>query len=77
METIDEIHKRVKVSILLWAKRIYVYAGNIYSWFWLIRAIFFRTGTSFEDYLMWFFLTAGFYWFIVEHDEILIKTEDK
>lgn len=33
--------------------------------------------TSFEDYLMWMLLTAGFYWFIQEHPEIFFKIQDK
>lgn len=73
MKTEDEIKDKIKKEIILWFKRIYIIAGNTYSWFWLIRAIFFRSETTFEDYLMWFFLTAGFYWFILEHREIFIE----
>ena len=76
MKTDDEIKKIINANILLWSNRIYILAGNLYSWFWLIRAIFCRPETSFEDYLMWFFLTAGFYWFIIEHDEIFIKAKE-
>ena len=66
-----EIKKRIEPIIVLWLKRLYVVAGNIYSWFWLIRQIFFRQSTNFEEYLLWAFLTFGFYWFILEHNEIL------
>jgi len=70
----QEIKKRIEPIIVLWFKRIYVLAGNIYSWFWLIRQIFVRHSTNFEEYLLWTFLTAGFYWFINEHkDEIFFK----
>lgn len=68
-----EIKEKNNKKLILWMKRIYVIVGNIYSWFWLIRAIFFRSETTLEDYLMWFFLTAGFYWFILEHREIFIE----
>lgn len=70
-----ETQEQVKPIITLWFKRIYVFAGNIYSWFWLIRQIFFRYSTDFEEYLLWGLLTAGFYWFINEHDEIFFKTK--
>ena len=55
MKTDDEIKKIINANILLWSKRIYILAGNLYSWF---------------------FLTAGFYWFIIEHDEIFIKAKE-
>lgn len=76
MKTEDEIKDKIKKEIILWFKRIYILAGNVYSWFWLIRALFFRDETNFEDYVMWFFLTAGFYWFIIEHDEIFFKIKE-
>ena len=60
MKTEDEIKGKIKKEITLWFKRIYIIAGNAYSWFWPIRAIFSRSETTFEDYLIWFFLTAGF-----------------
>ena len=79
MEYLSEkqiIKVKIEKHVILWFKRIYVLAGNIYAWFWLIRAVFFQE-TSFEDYLMWMFLTAGFYWFIQEHPEIFFKIKDK
>lgn len=75
MSNIDEVKEKTKKEVILWFKRIYTLTGNIYTWFWIIRALFFRDETSFEDYLMWFFLTASFYWFIIEHDEIFIKNQ--
>ena len=71
----QEIKKRIEQKVILWFKRIYVLAGNIYSWFWLIRQIFVRQSTDFEEYLLWGFLTATFYWFILEHDEIFFKID--
>jgi len=73
----QEIKKRIEPIIILWFKRLYVVAGNIYSWFWLIRQIFFIQSTNFEEYLLWAFLTATFYWFILEHDEIFFKIDKK
>jgi hypothetical protein len=71
----QEAKKKVEPIIILWVKRLYVLAGNIYSWFWLIRQIFVRHSTNFEEYLLWAFLTAGFYWFILEHDDIFFKKQ--
>lgn len=77
MKKVDsEIKKQIEETVNLWFKRIYAVTGNVYAWFWLIRAIFFRDNTSFEDYLMWAFLTAGFYWFISDHDEIFFKDKN-
>ena len=45
-------------------RKIYIWAANIYCWFWLIREIFWRKNTDFEAYLLWFFLSAGMYFFI-------------
>ena len=41
------IKAKIEKQVVLWFKRIYVLAGNVYAWFWLIRAIFFQE-TSFE-----------------------------
>lgn len=76
MAYIDDFKKeqeRIKPIIVLSMKRLYVLAGNFYAWFWLIRELFCRKSASFEDYVMWIFLTFGFYWFILEHPEIFIK----
>ena len=73
----QEIKKKIEPMITLWFKRIYVVSGNIYCWFWLIRQIFVRHSTNFEEYLLWGFLTAGFYWFINDHNEIFFKIDDK
>ncbi|MCC8034673.1 MAG: hypothetical protein LIO77_01915 [Rikenellaceae bacterium] len=73
LDDYKEIEDILKPVIILWLKRIYVLAGNFYAWFWLIREIFFRESSTLEDYVMWFFLTCGFYWFILEHPEIFFK----
>lgn len=69
METREEVKAKVNKKVILWTKRVYVYSGNMYAWFWLIRQIFFRHSTNFEEYLLWFFLTAGFYWYTLDHKE--------
>lgn len=70
-------HKLLKTKVILWLKRIFIIAGNSYSWFWLVREIFFRHSTNIEEYLLWFFLTIGFYWFTLDHQEIFIKDKSK
>ncbi|AZJ35110.1 hypothetical protein [Tenacibaculum singaporense] len=75
-----DFHKeqeRIKPIIILWVKRIYVIAFNIYAWFWLIREIFFRKTTEFEPYLLWLFTTAGMYYFVLENQDVFIKSKDK
>jgi hypothetical protein len=67
--------ERIKPIVTLWFKRLYVIAGNCYAWFWFVRQVFVRRSGSFEEYLMWAFLTFGFYWFIHEHTEIFINTD--
>ncbi len=66
--------ERIKPVVILWLKRLYVLAGNFYVWFWLIRELFCRKSASFENYIMWAFLSFGFYWFILGHTEIFFKT---
>lgn len=66
---------RVKPIIILWVKRIYVVAFNIYAWFWLFREIFVRNSTEFESYLLWFFTTAGMYYFVFENQDVFIKSK--
>lgn len=64
--------KEISIKVNLWIKRFYVIAFNIYAWFWLIRAIFFRESTSFEDYILWFFTTAGMYYFVLDQKDIWV-----
>lgn len=53
----------------------YIY---IYTWFWIIRQIFWRKSTEIEPYLLWFFLAAGMYFFIRRNKDldILYKIDD-
>ncbi|WP_192825232.1 hypothetical protein [Rufibacter sp. LB8] len=63
----------VKTKATLWIKRTYVVAFNLYTWFWIFRQIFIRQSTDFESYLLWFFSTAGMYFFILRNDDLEIK----
>jgi hypothetical protein len=67
--------EKIKPIIILWVKRIYVVAFNIYAWYWLIREIFIRNTTEFEPYLLWFFTTAGMYYFVLENQDVFIKSK--
>ncbi|MFV8327923.1 hypothetical protein [Flavobacterium sp. ZS1P14] len=51
-------------------KKIYVWAANFYCWFWIIREIFWRKSTDFESYILWFFLSAGMYFFIRDSKDL-------
>lgn len=68
-------YNRIKLILILWLKRFYVAAFNIYAWYWLIRQIFIRNSTEFEPYLLWFFTTAGMYYFILDNNDLTIKTK--
>lgn len=63
----------IKPKVDLSVKKLYVLAFNIYAWFWLIREIFFRHSTDFEDYLLWFFTTVGMYFFVLDNNDIYFK----
>lgn len=68
-----KIQDEIKPKVILWVKRIYVIAFNIYAWFWLFREIFLRHTKEFEPYLLWFFTTAGMYYFVLENQDVFIK----
>jgi len=68
-------YNRIKPIIILWFKRLYVIAFNIYAWYWLYRQIFVRHSTDFEEYLLWFFLTAGMYYFVLDNHDLFLKTK--
>jgi len=70
-------YDKTKPKVILWFKRFYVMAFNIYAWFWLYRQIFVRHSTDFEDYLLWFFTTAGMYYFVLDSKDIFLKTKNK
>jgi hypothetical protein len=63
----------IKPKVVLSVKRLYVLAFNFYAWFWIIREIFIRHSTNFEDYLLWFFTTTGMYFFVLDNNDIFFK----
>jgi len=63
--------RKINAWIVKWLKRIYVLAFNIYSWVWLYRLIFVND-SCFEDYLLWFFTTAGMYFFVLDGKDIFL-----
>lgn len=65
--------KKAYPKVNLWIKRTYVLAFNIYAWYWLYRQIFIRHSSDFEDYLLWFFTTAGMHFFILDNKDLEIK----
>lgn len=72
-----ETTNQFKPKLILWIKRIYVLAFNLYAWFWLFRHIFVRHSTNFEDYLLWFFATVGMYYFVLENMDLKIMSIEK
>ena len=70
----DEEYKiKITKKIVKVTRRIYVIAFNIYAWFWLIRLIFIKNSTNFEDYLLWFFATTGMYFFVLDGKDVFLK----
>ena len=67
--------KIIKPKIILWFKRLYVIAFNTYAWVWLYRLIFIKHSSAFEDYLLWFFSTAGMYFFVLDSQNLFFKKE--
>jgi len=72
-----DLYLKVTRQVIKWTRRIYVIAFNLYAWFWLIRLIFIRHSTAFEDYLLWFFATAGMYFFVLDGKDIFLKDINK
>lgn len=75
MSIFKEEYNEMKHKVILIFKRIYVLAFNIYAWYWLYRQVFIRHSTDFEEYLLWFFLTAGMYSFVLDNQDIFFKTK--
>lgn len=73
MKTKEETRKIIKEKVIVWIRRIYVIAFNLYAWYWIFRLIFIYKSTNFEDYLLWFFATAGMYFFVLEGKDIFLK----
>lgn len=67
----------IRPKVDLSAKRLYVGAFNIYAWFWLIREVFYRQSTNYEDYLLWAFTTLGMYFFVLDNKDIYFKTHNR
>ena len=65
--------ENIKPIVNLWFKRCYIVAFNAYAWFWIVRQIFFRQSTEFEGYLLWFFTTAGMYYFVLDNNDVFFK----
>lgn len=73
MSDFIEIQKKIKKKIDLWFKRLYVIAFNVYAWYWLYRQVFVRQSDSFEEYLLWGFMTFGMYYFVLDNQDINFK----
>jgi len=79
-ESYSEIQQRIRPVINLWVKRIYVLLFNGYACYWLYREIFIRE-TSFwehwEVYLLYFFTTVGMHFFVLDNQDVFIRTNSK
>jgi len=73
----NKSYDKIKEKVDLWFRRIYVISFNFYAWFWLYRQIFIRHSDSFEDYLLWAFMTFGMYYFVLDGKNILINIKKK
>lgn len=73
MSTSKDLNKAIKKQVIKWTRRMYVITFNIYAWFWLIRLIFIRHSDNIEDYLLWFFATAGMYFFVLDGKDLFLK----
>ena len=71
----EEIYDIIKTKVNLVMKRIYVITFNFYAWFWLLREIFWRHSTEWENYILWFFTTAGMYYFVLDNNDIFFKNK--
>ncbi|MGB3526196.1 MAG: hypothetical protein WBB32_09545 [Flavobacteriales bacterium] len=75
-ERYNQSFDRAAPRVNLWMKRLYVIAFNIYASFWIIREIFVREGTDWENYVLWFFTTAGMHFFVFDSKDIWFNGED-
>lgn len=74
-DSYTENFKQIEPKVILGVKRLYVFAFNIYAWYWLYREIFVRNSTDYENYLVWFFTTAGMYFFVLDNNDVYFKTK--
>jgi hypothetical protein len=65
-DTFQEEFIKTKLSITKVLRKVYVFAFNIYAWFWLYRLIFIKDDSSLEDYLLWFFACVGMWFFVLD-----------
>jgi hypothetical protein len=56
---------------------IYIIAFNVYSWYWIYKLIAIKPDSCWEDYLNWFFVTAGMHFFVINYQKILEKDIDQ
>jgi len=75
-ERYAKVFNRTAPGINIWLKRLYVVAFNVYAWFWIIREIFYRNGTDWENYVLWFFTTAGMHFFVFDSRDIWFNGQD-
>lgn len=73
MEKIKGLNVRIEKKVVIWMRRFYVIAFNIYASFWLIRLIFFKQSSYWEEYILWFFDTSGMYFFVFDGRDIYLK----
>lgn len=70
-----QIHARLKPKVNLAMKRLYVIAFNFYAWFWIFREVFIINSTNWENYVLWFFTTAGMYYFVLDNNDVFFKSK--
>jgi hypothetical protein len=63
----------VKPAVILWIRRFYIIAFNIYAWYWLYREIFINHSPNFENYVLWFFTTIGMYFFVLDSKDLILR----
>jgi len=73
MKTDKEFKDKLTNKLIKITRRLYVIAFNIYAWFWIIRLIFIQHSTNIEDYILWFFATAGMYFFVLDGKDLFLK----
>ncbi len=71
-----KVDKNTNNWLVKFIRRIYVVAFNIYAWYWLYRLIFIKQST-FEDYLLWFFATAGMYFFVLDGKDVFLMDKSQ
>lgn len=74
-DNFQEVQEKVKFTMNIWIKRLYVLAFNIYTWFWLYRAVFINESTPWEDYLKWLFATAGMHFFVLKNNDVFFRNK--